>query len=196
MSSARTRPVRHGRPQYTGLTTYQDPLGRFEFKHASDWFRDQLADDREGAIFLFEKGVTDSYFAVWVTDLGERVRDSDLETLREGFDSGLRTLPDLQVEESDEELFGHIIRLDRRYTCTEDGETRKRRVRTVYADHWQIVLVFQGATVEEYAYWEPMGNFAFMRFDLSQALWFLSDPDRDREQDADQQPAAQPDRAD
>lgn len=176
---ARTRPVRSGRPQYTGLTTYQDPLGRFEFKHASDWYRDQLTDDREGAIFLFEKGVTDSYFAAWVTDLGERVRSTDLETLREGFDSGLSQLSDLRVDHSEDDLFGNIVRLERRYTFTEDGETRKRRVRAVYADRWQIVLVFQGATEDEYAYWEPMGNFAFTRFDLSQALWFLADPDRD-----------------
>ena len=46
----------------------------------------------------------------------------------------------------------------------------------MYADHWQYTVVYQGASVEEFAYWLPMGNYCFTAFQLPLALWFATDP--------------------
>lgn len=171
------RPERHGRPQYTGISTYRDPLGRFEFKHATDWIADELTDEREGTIFLFEPGVLESYFAVWVSDLGERVQAEDLDVLRDGFTAGLEQLSGLQIEQARDDTIENLVKLERIFTFDEDGARRKRRIWAIYVDHWQIMLVFQAATVEEYAFWEPMGNYAFARFGLPPDLWSAVDRD-------------------
>ena len=36
----------------------------------------------------------------------------------------------------------------------------------MYADTWQYLVAYQGATVEEFHYWLPMGNYCFTSFQL------------------------------
>ncbi len=168
---------RSGLPMFTGITTYRDPLGRFSFRHPSDWIRDDLADDREGLIIRPEPDDQDTYFAVWVSPLEERVVADDLPDLRRGFDDGLQALPDAAVESSHEDLYGNIIKLDRLVTFTEAGATRKRRVWGMYVDTWQVLISFQGSVPGEYDYWLPMGNYCYATFELPEALWFATDPE-------------------
>lgn len=168
---------RTGRPRFTGITTYQDELGRFEFRHPWGWQRSDLDDDLDGVIVTPEADEEATYFAVWVKALPEHVVADDLPVLREGFESGLSALPDLQVESSNDNTYNNIVKLERTITFTEDGSTRKRRVWAMYADSWQFLVVFQGSTVEEYHYWLPMGNYCFTAFKLPDALWFATDPE-------------------
>lgn len=168
--------MRTGRPQFTGITTYRDEQGRFEFRHPWGWERSDLEDDRDGVIAQPEADDEASYFAVWVTKLELNVVADDLPDLRAGFDDGLSRLPDLVVEESTERTYNNIVKLERTVTFSEDGQTRKRRVWGLYANEWQFVVAFQGSTVEEYHYWLPMGNYCFTSFNLPQALWHATDP--------------------
>ena len=77
---------------------------------------------------------------------------------------------------SSDNTYNDIVKLERTLTFTDEGEVRKRRVWSMYADHWQFIVLFQGATVEEYHYWLPMGNYCFMAFQLPMALWYATDP--------------------
>lgn len=168
--------TRTGRPRFTGITTYRDDQGRFEFRHPWGWTRTDLEDDLEGIITLPEADDEATYFAIWVTPLEVSVVADDLDDLRDGFDEGLKALEDVQVEDTQDTTYNNIIKLERTLTFTEDGAVRKRRVWALYADKWQYLVVYQGSTVEEFHYWLPMGNYCFTSFNLPQALWFATDP--------------------
>ncbi|HEX3813430.1 MAG TPA: hypothetical protein VHX59_11360 [Mycobacteriales bacterium] len=170
--------MRSGLPLFSGITTFRDAQGRFAFRYPSDWFRDELADDREGAIVSPEDGRDPAtYFAVWVAPLEVGVVADDLPELRRGFDDGLAALPDLVIESGTEDTYGNIVKVERVLTYTEDGATRRRRVWGMYVDTWQILATFQGSTIEEYDYWLPMGNYCYATFELPEALWFATDPE-------------------
>ncbi|WP_020575950.1 PsbP-related protein [Actinopolymorpha alba] len=169
--------TREGRPRFTGVSTYQDSLGRFSFRFPSDWQQFDLAEDLEGVMFSPEADDPQTYFAVWVSKLDDQVVAEDLDTLREGTEAGLEQLANCEVEARKDDLLGNLVKLERIYTFDEGGVTRKRRVWTLYVDTWRIVLVWQGSTPQEYAYWLPMGNYSFATFEIPEALWFATDRD-------------------
>ena len=170
------RPERTGRPRFTGVTTYTDRLGRYEFRHPSNWFRAELDGDLDGVIVGPDREEQATHFAVAVNDLGVGVVADDLPALRDGFDDGLAALADLAVESSREDTYNDIVKLERTLTFTDGAATRKRRIWSLYADRWQFTVVYQGSTVEEFHYWLPMGNYCFTAFQLPMALWFATDP--------------------
>ncbi|MET0695263.1 MAG: hypothetical protein ABWY56_15125 [Propionibacteriaceae bacterium] len=169
-------PPRSGQPRFTGVTTYTDALGRYEFRHPSDWFRADLDDGVDGVMVGPEPEDEATHFAVAVTDLGVGVVADDLDVLRAGFDDGLAALPDLQVESLRDDTYNDIVKLERTITFTDGNVTRKRRVWSLYADHWQFTVVYQGSSVAEFDYWLPMANYCFTAFQLPLALWFATDP--------------------
>jgi len=171
-----TERARSGLPRFKGIHTYQDPQGRFEFRHPWEWEESELEDDRDGLIVSPIDADDETYFAVWVTPLETSVVADDLPVLREGLDAGLAKLDDVAVESSDEKTYNNIVRLERLLTFTENGVRRKRRIWALYADYWQFVVAFQGSTVNEYEYWLPMGNYCFTSFNLPEALWYATDP--------------------
>ncbi|WP_152362363.1 hypothetical protein [Microlunatus speluncae] len=168
--------IRTGRPRFTGITTYTDPKGRFEFRHPFGWIRDEL-DELDGVIARPEADDQSTYFAVSVTPLEVEVVADDLPTLRSGFDDGLGQLADAEVLAARDDTYNNIVKVERTFTFTEDGQTRKRRAWAMYAERWQYLVVFQGSTAEEFDYWLPMGNYCFTAFNLPQALWFATDPE-------------------
>ena len=175
------RPTRTGRPRFTGVTTFTDPLGRYEFRHPSDWFRTSLDGDLDGVIVGPDRDDQATHFAVAVLDLGVGVTADDLPLLRAGFERGIAALPDVSVEAARDDTYNDIVKLERTLTFADQTsddqrEVRKRRVWSMYADHWQFTVLFQGATVDEYAYWLPMGNYCFTAFQLPMALWYATDP--------------------
>ena len=170
------RATRTGRPRFTGVTTSTDPRGRYEFRHPSDWFRDEPGRRPRGRDGRAGRDDQATHFAVAVRDLEVAVKADDLPLLREGFEEGITALPDVSVEASSDNTYNDIVKLERTLTFTDEGEVRKRRVWSMYADHWQFIVLFQGATVEEYHYWLPMGNYCFTSFQLPMALWYATDP--------------------
>lgn len=180
-------------PWFRGTTTYQDPLGRFTFRHNSEWTRADLEDDRDGIIVGPDlEADPATYFAVWAAKLDETVEQADLPVLSEGFDNGLKALPDLVVDKSEDKNYNDIIKIERYIRFSEDGQTRQRRVWAMYATHWQLLVVFQGKDLEEFDYWEAMGNYCFASFELPQYLWFATDPELRPKKPGDDEPAVDP----
>ncbi len=112
-----------------------------------------------------------------MSKLPEAVVQADLPVLVEGFDAGLGKLADVVIESSKDDTFNDIIRLERYLTFTDDGHTRRRRMWAMYAAQWQLLIVYQGSSVEEFDYWEAMANYCFSSFELPQELWFATDPE-------------------
>lgn len=165
------------RPQFTGITTYQDPAGRFSFRYPWDWAAQELDEDREGVLLAPEPDDPDTYFAAWPSNLPTSITAEDLDHLKAGFDEGLTTLPDLTVLSAADDTFGNMIRLDRLVTFGNGTTTCQRRVWAIYADRMQLIIIFQGSTTDKYAYWLPMGNYCYATFELPEATWFATDPD-------------------
>ena len=152
--------VRTGRPRFTGVHTYDDPQGRFQFRYPWDWEESELDDDLDGVIVRPEVDEDATYVAIWAKALETSVVAEDLPELKSGFDQGLLQLPDAEILKAEENTYNNIVKVEREFTFTEDGHTRKRRAWALYADYWQFLVVFQGATVEEYEYWLPMATTA------------------------------------
>ena len=169
--------TRTGEPLFTGIRTYRHPTGLFGFRHPSDWERDDLTEDREGVIVAPVPEDPATYFGIWATPLDITVEADDLPELREGFDTGLAKLADVEVELAQEDAVGNIVRVERVLTFSEAGGVRKRKLWALYLDKWQVLVIYQGSSLEQYDYWLPMGNYCFNTFELPESLWFATDPE-------------------
>src|SRR5215831_17098145 len=164
-------------PRYYGVRIYRDPLGRFSFHHPTTWHEFELSDDREGVLVSPEADNPQTWFSVWISRLDLNVVAEDMEDLRVGVDEGLAALPECRIESASEEPLANLIKFERIFTFREGDVTRKRKMWMLYVDTWLMVLTYQGENEEEYAYWFPMGNYAFLRFEIPEALWFATDRD-------------------
>jgi hypothetical protein len=165
------------RPRFYGIRTYQDAKGRFSFRYPSTWHQFELDDDRDGVMFSPEPDNPATFFAVWVAELHDHVVAEDADDLRAGVDDGLAGLPGCEIEVAKDDLLSNLVKFERIYTFREGDAVRKRRVWIMYVDTWQMVVVFQGASPEEYHYWLPMGNYGFAMFNIPEDLWFATDRD-------------------
>ncbi|HET9224601.1 MAG TPA: hypothetical protein VFO07_18960, partial [Roseiflexaceae bacterium] len=136
-----------------------------------------LEDQREGKMASPEPENPQTWFSVWISPLKLSVVAEDLDDLKDGVDEGLSQLPELRIESASDEALNNLIKFERIYTFREGEESRKRRSWLLYIDTWLMVVTYQGANEEEYAYWLPMGNYCFFRFELPEALWFATDRD-------------------
>ena len=170
---------RQRRPaHFVGVTTYQDPKGRFSLRVPTDWLQLALME-QEGAMFRPEPDDAHTHLMVWVETLAQSVVAGDLGDLREGVSDGLAQLADVQIEAESELVLGNMIRFERVFTCLEDGATRKRKLWMLYVDKYLIALTWQGATPEDYEHWLAMANYSYATFTLPQWLWFATDPEMD-----------------
>ena len=161
-------------PFFTGINTYRDPKGRFSVRYPTDWHPFEL-EGREGRMFVPNPDDMQTALAVWVAPLEHAAVADDLPDLRAGVDEGLRVLPACHVESESDEALDNLIRFERVYTFQENGAIRKRKLWLLYASTWQIVLLWQASSVEEYDYWFAMANYSFLTFDLPEALLFATD---------------------
>ncbi len=168
-----TRPT----PKFTGIDTYRDSLGRFQFRFPMDWHAHKLADKREGILYSPQDSNPQTWFAVWITDLKEQVVAEDLHVLRQGLDKGLADLKDCHVEVADDTVMENLIKFERIFTFREGQQTRKWRQWLLYVDRWLMVVTYQGESPEEYDYWYAMVNHSFLNFNIAEALWFAVDRD-------------------
>jgi hypothetical protein len=164
-------------PKFTGVRSYRDDKGRYTFRHPTDWHQHELDQERDGVMFAPQAHDPQTYFAVWLTNLGQSVVAEDKDELLEGVQEGLAQLGQLEVLKQSDDLLGNLIKFERIYTFRDDEVTRKRKVWIMYVDKWLYVVMFQGETVEEYQYWIAMANYSFNTFDLPEALWFAVDRD-------------------
>lgn len=164
-------------PAFTGITTYQDPSGRFSFRHPWDWTPDGLDEGRDGVLLLPEEGDARTYFAVWAERLPISVTAEDLPELSHAFDDSASSLPDAHVTDRSDETFGNIVRLDRLLTFSDAGSRIQRHVWALYAGDLQVVVIYQASSPRKYEYWLSMGNYCFATFTLPDATWHATDPE-------------------
>jgi len=163
-------------PRFTGVTTYQDPKGRYSLRFPTDWQRYDL-EGREGIRYAPRTDDPDTWFTAWVSKLEEKVVAEDLDDLKAGVQEGLEQLTDCVVASESDVVLGNLIKFERIFTFRENGAIRKRTVWLLYVDVWLISLTWQGSSEEEYEYWLPMANYAYATFNLPEALWFATDRD-------------------
>ena len=153
-------------PQFNGITGYREPGGGFSFRYPWD-----------GVFLTPDRTDPDTYVAAWISTLLAAVTAEDLPLLRDGFDDGLATLPDLHVLDSCDEALGNLVKLERTVTFSEGGVTRKRMLRAIYAGRIQLLFVYQGRSPQAYAYWLPMGSYCYATLRLADEIWYASDPE-------------------
>jgi hypothetical protein len=117
----------------------------------------------------------ETWFAAWATPLQDIVTAEDLDLLHQGVEEGLWQLPGLSIESSEDDTIENLCRFQRVYTFRENGAVRKRKVWMLYVYRWLFVLVAQGASEEDFAFWSMMLNDFFSSFNLASELWFASD---------------------
>ena len=193
------------RPRFTGVTIYRDPLGRYTIRHPSDWATFEIKEGvprrsgkpskarvasakrgaseaaplpvREGIGFAPDPEDTHTVFTMWISPLGESVVAEDMDELKQGVDAGLENLDGCRIEQTSDKVLSNLIKFERIYTFSENGETRKRKQWLLYVDTWLMCLTWQGSSPETYAYWMPMANQSFLTFEIPEALWFATDRD-------------------
>jgi hypothetical protein len=143
-------------PSFTGLKMHIDKKWRFSFWFPLEWNSYPLAKKRQGVAYGPIPGDPSTSFSVEVTPLDTVVTGDDLEPLYEGFIEGLHKLPELSILWQDKWVAGALTGLEAKYTFSDNGVIRKRWIRLMYEGKRQFLAVAQGATVEDYAYWEPM----------------------------------------
>lgn len=161
-------------PRFYGVTTYQDPLGRYSFRFPTDWLQFDL-EGRDGIRVAPRSDDPETWFTAWVVPLEEPAVAEDLETLRAGVADGLARLAECKVESESEIVLGNLIRFERVFTFRDGEAVRKRKFWILYVDKWLIMLTWQGSSEEEFEYWLPMANYAFATFNIPEALWFATD---------------------
>ena len=165
-------------PRFHGIRIYRDPDGVYQFHYPTDWAVFGLSEERDGIMLSPEAKSPATWFSAWKVKLLEAVVAEDLPELRAGLDEGLAQLGEgCSLQTSTEAVMGNLIKFERVHTFREMGTLRKRRQWVLYVDRWQIVLIYQGASVEEYEYWLAMANYSFYTFDLPNELWFATDRD-------------------
>jgi hypothetical protein len=148
--------AREGTPAFTGLVLHRDNKWRISFWYPDGWSKLALAAGSQGSAYAPDAAEPATSFSYTVKNMRLKVSGEDLDALYEGFIEGLNMLPGIKIEWQDKWVVGALIGLEAKYTFTENEQTRKRWVRLLYETRRQFHIVAQGATVEEYAYWEPM----------------------------------------
>lgn len=162
-------------PSFRGVRIYDDPDGVYRIRLPNDWHVFSLPDGLDGAMYSPQPNEPLTWFSAWKAQLPESVRPRDLRVLRAGLDQGIRALGGSpEVVSSSDDALVHLIRLERVFTFLQDGVQRKRKQWVLYADRWQICLVYQGATAHEYEYWLPMANYAFLTFEIPLVRWSVA----------------------
>lgn len=143
-------------PSYTGLTKYTSEQDGYALWLPLGWNRFEMESGRRGMIFSPHPTFSDVGFSVDKTNLPYAVSKDDLPLLREGFQKGLANLPGAVIESLDEVVEEKILALEAKLTYLDQGQTKKRWIRIIYAGEAQLTLIAEGAPPEEFEYWLPM----------------------------------------
>ena len=143
-------------PVYTGETKYVSEEGGYAVWIPNNWRKIDMVDGHKGWIFTPYADRFDTCFACEKITLDFQVSTDDLQVLVEGFEEGIKSLPDAVIEEKKYNTGKMAVLLEAKFTFTENGQRRKRWVKSVYWHEANLIMLAQGATVEEYEYWLPM----------------------------------------
>jgi hypothetical protein len=157
---------RSGQPLYHGIFKHLDTKGGYAVWLPMGWTELKMGKGHQGAVFLPEAEVQDTYFSCESFKLRFAVTEEDVPVLREGFSAGLQALPGIEIESQDETVTATLIAFDARFTFLEDEARRKRWVRNIYWGKSQMVFIAQGSAPAEFDYWLPMFYQTMMTFEV------------------------------
>lgn len=143
-------------PVYRGITNHPDREGGYSVWLPNDWRKIEMVEGHKGWIFTPYTDNFDTCFISEKITLDFKTTPEDKDILIEGFEEGIRNLPDVEIEETHYDTGKKIILLEAKFTFMEDGKRRKRWVKSLYWGEANLVMMAQGATVEDYEYWLPM----------------------------------------
>jgi hypothetical protein len=159
---------------FTGVATYTDPRGRYTFRYPSDWIAVTNASG-DGVAFVPNAGDPNTVLISHATEIPHAVGSRDLAILGRQVDAELGRLPNAVIREPNDEAVGEALRLERVVSFRDGAATRERKVRVLIAGSWQLELIWQGATVDDYDYYLPQANYALTWFTLAPSLWSAFD---------------------
>jgi len=154
-------------PRYTGVTKHWDREAGYAVWIPSNWRKIDMVEGRRGWIFTPYKDNYDTCFMSEKITLDFKAKPEDVDILIEGFEAGINSLPDVVIEHKNYETGKMVILLEAKFTFTENGQQRKRWVKNMYWSEANLVLIAQGKTVEDYAYWEGMLFNTMMTYEIN-----------------------------
>ena len=157
--------MRLGEPGKVPLQYHRDRDFGFSLVYPETWHRFDLAvEGGRGVLYAEDPDDLSTHLAIEARDLGLQVRAADLPTLREGFLSGLRAVPESRILKVETYDAGFHIGVEARQLFDEAGQRRKRWVRLLHHGTTQVRLVFQARDAKHFSYWLPSLNPAMTGF--------------------------------
>ena len=136
-------------PVYRGVKAYRDAEGGYIVWVPSDWVSVELNPGHQGRLFAPHADDYNTSFLVEKRKLKWKVTAEDMPMLLESFHEGMKALPGVEVESTEESLSPTINVFDARFTFLEGDVRRKRWVRNIYWGEGQLIMIAQGKTPED-----------------------------------------------
>lgn len=143
-------------PTFKGQKKYYNNDEGFAVWLPDDWHKFDMTEGHIGWVFSPYADDFNTSFSVEKNILDFKVVPDDKDLLFEGFLEGIQSMQDAEILESKAQAGKKAVVLEAKFTFTEDGETRKRWVKSMYWGESNLVLIAQGKNVEDYEYWLPM----------------------------------------
>ena len=143
-------------PVYRGQKAYRDAEGGYIVWVASDWVSIPLNPGHQGMLFAPHADDYNTSLLVEKRKLEYTVKEEDMPMLLESFHAGMKALPGVEVEKTEESFSSTVNVFDARFTFLEGDARRKRWVRNIYWGDGQLIMIAQGKTPEDFDYWLPM----------------------------------------
>jgi hypothetical protein len=153
-------------PVYTGMTKHVDKESGYAVWLPSDWRKIDMVEGRRGWVFTPYKDNFDTCVTAEKITLDYKVKPEDIDLLVEGFEAGINSLPEAVIEHKKYDKGTKVVLLEAKFTFEENGQRRKRWVKSMYWGEGNLVLVAQGASEEDYAYWEGMLYNTMMTYEI------------------------------
>ena len=155
-----------GKPAYIGVTKHWDHEAGYAVWIPNDWRKIDLVKGRQGWIFTPYKDNFDTCILVEKTKLKYPVEPKDADLLMEGLVEGVNKLQEPDVLETKIDTGKLVVLLEVKYTFMENGKRRKRWLKSMYWGKSNLILMAQGSTEEDYAYWEGMLYNTMMTYEI------------------------------
>lgn len=153
-------------PVYTGMRKHWDREAGYAVWLPSDWRKLDMVEGHRGWIFTPYEDHYDTCFMSEKHQLDYEVNPEDAEILLEGLEAGINSLPEAVIEYKHCDTGQMVVLLEAKFTFMENGQRRKRWVKSMYWGKSNLVLIAQGATEEDYAYWEGMLFNSMMTYEI------------------------------
>ena len=155
-------------PRYRGTYKNEHPEVGYSIWIPTDWHHYEMDGDHDGHIYCPDPKILDTCITTEKIILDYEVTAEDVPILREGFNAGIQSFDDVEIESEDETITPTLMMFQARFTFSEGDMHRKRWLRVVYWKKGQLIMMAQGATPDEFEYWMPMFYNSLMTVEIAQ----------------------------